>query len=208
MSHRAFDPSQMAIPDAYKLLNVCVSPRPIAFVSTLSPEGKPNLAPFSYFMAGGANPPSVTVSPLNNRHGQPKDTLVNIEATGEYTISIVTYGIREKMNQASFEYPYGVSEWDEAGFTKGATELVKPARVLESPLAMECKLFQIVKHGPGPLSANYIIGEVVRYWIDEALLDETGKVDATRVDYIARMSGDWYTRAQPEAMFELARPMP
>lgn len=207
MAHRVLDPAALALPEAYQLLNVCVSPRPIAFVSTLSPEGRPNLAPFSYFMAGGANPPSVAISPLGNRHGEPKDTLVNIRATGEYTISIVTYSMRERMNQASFEYPYGVSEWDAVGLTPAPTEVVKPPRVQESPLALECRLFQLVTHGPGPLSANYLIGEVVRYWVAEELLNEQGKVDPTRVDYIARMSGDWYARAAPDALFELSRPV-
>ena len=206
MSHRALDPAALALPEAYQLLNVCVAPRPIAFVSTLSADGKQNLAPFSYFMAGGANPPSVAISPVGNRDGSPKDTLANIEATGEFTISIVTYAMREKMNQASFAYPHGVSEWAEVGFTQGATEVVKSARVLESPLALECRLFQIVPHGPGPLSAHYIIGEVVRYWVAEALLGSDGHIDPTKIDYIARMSGDWYARAQPEALFELPRP--
>lgn len=206
MPHRAFDPSALALPDAYQLLNVCVAPRPIAFVSTLSADGTPNLAPFSYFMAGGANPPSVAISPVGRRDGSAKDTLANIEATGEFTISIVTYALREKMNQASFEFPEGISEWDEVGFTKGATEVVRPARVLESPLALECRLFQVLQHGPGPLSAHYIIGEVVRFWVAEALLGSDGQIDPTQVDYIARMSGDWYARAQPDALFELARP--
>lgn len=206
MSHLAFNTAELTPPEAYRLLNACVSPRPIAFVSTLSPEGKPNLAPFSYFMAGGANPPSVAISPLGNRTGAKKDTLVNIEATGEYTISVVTYGIRESMNQASFEYPYGTSEWEETGFTPAASEHVKPAWVAQSPLAMECRLFQLVRHGPGPLSANYLIGEIVRFWVDERVLGDDGTIDATRLDYIGRMSADWYVRAHGDALFALERP--
>lgn len=203
---KSFDPAAMAVPDIYRLLNACVAPRPIAFVSTLSPEGKPNLAPFSYFMAGGANPPSVAISPLGSRTGAKKDTLVNIEATGQYTINAVTFAMRERMNRASAAYPYGVSEWDEAGFSPAPSEVVQPPRVAESPLALECRLFQIVRHGPGPLSANYLIGEVVRLHIDERLLGEDGAVDPRRVDYIARLCGDWYARATPEALFALERP--
>ncbi len=201
-----FDPSDLSKPDAYQILLNCVSPRPIAFVSSLSAEGRPNLAPFSFFMAGGANPPSVAFSPSYNRNGEPKDTLVNIRATGEFVINVVTYDIREKMNHASIEFPHGVSEWEEAGFTPAPTVKVGPARVAESVLAMECRLFQIVEHGGAALSANYVIGEVVYFHVSERLLDSKGKIDPTQIDYIGRMSGDWYSRANSDAMFALGRP--
>jgi flavin reductase (DIM6/NTAB) family NADH-FMN oxidoreductase RutF len=199
------DPAELSRQDAHRLLLHCVAPRPIAFVSTLSADGRPNLAPFSYFMAGGANPPSVVVSPLTDRTGQPKDTLRNIQATGEYVINVVTYAMRERMNHASAEFPYGVDEWEEAGFTPAPTVKVKPARVLDSPLAIECRLFQIVPHGEGSLAANYIIGEVVYFHVAQALM-EGETLDARRVDYIARMGADWYARAHAETMFELPRP--
>jgi flavin reductase (DIM6/NTAB) family NADH-FMN oxidoreductase RutF len=206
VSHRALDPQVLGPRASYQLLNACVSPRPIAFVSTLSLDGKPNLAPFSYFMAGGANPPSVVISPVGSRDGAKKDTLVNIEASGEWTVSVVTFAMAERMNAASASFPYGVSEWDEAGFAPAPSELVKPGFVAESPLAIECRLFQIVRHGPGPLSANYCIGEIVRFHLAEEVLTENGTVDAEKIDYIARMSGDWYARADASAMFALARP--
>ena len=164
----------MAPHEAYRTLLHCVAPRPIAFTSTLSADGRPNLAPFSYFMAGGANPCSVVISPTTTRTGEHKDTLKNIEATGEYVINVVTYSIRDKMNQTSAPYPFGVSEWEKAGFTAANSVIVKPARVLECPLALECKLFKVVPHGDGPLSANYVIGEVVCIHISNALLDEEG----------------------------------
>lgn len=199
------DPATLATPDAHRLLLHCVAPRPIAFVSTLSADGKPNLAPFSYFMAGGANPPSVVVSPLTDRTGQPKDTLRNIRETGEYVINVVTYAMRERMNHASAEFPYGVNEWEEAGFVPAPAVKVKPPRVAESPLSIECRLFQIVPHGEGPLSANYILGEVVYFHVAQSLMDgET--LDARRVDYIARMGADWYARANTDSMFVLPRP--
>src|SRR5947207_8877107 len=144
----------MSLADAHRLLLHCVAPRPIAFTSTLSAAGVPNLAPFSYFMAGGANPPSVIISPTTDRTGQPKDTLRNIRATGEYVINVVTYAMRERMNRASSEFPYGVSEWEAAGFTPAAAVKVRPARVLERPLALECRLVQIVPEGEGPLSGH------------------------------------------------------
>lgn len=200
-----FDPGSMPSREAYRLLIHCVAPRPIAFTSTLSPDGRPNLAPFSFFMGGGGNPPSVAISPVNNRDGQPNDTLRNIRATGEYVINVVTFAMRERMNQASANYSYGVSEWDEAGFTPAPSAKVNPARVLESPLAMECRLYEIVPHGEGALAANYVIGEVVYFHIRADLMDN-GELHPERIDYIARMGADWYARADAGAMFELPRP--
>src|SRR5262245_38103038 len=107
-----FDPVEMTVAEAHRLLLHCVAPRPIALTSTLSPDGLPNLAPFSYFMAGGANPPSVVISPLTTREGGAKDTLRNIEATGEYVINVATHAIRDRVNHASAEFPYGVNEWE------------------------------------------------------------------------------------------------
>jgi flavin reductase (DIM6/NTAB) family NADH-FMN oxidoreductase RutF len=201
----SFDPAALSRADAHRLLLHCVAPRPIALTSTLSPEGRPNLAPFSYFMAGGANPPSVVISPLTDRTGNPKDTLRNIRATGEYVINVATFPLRERINHASAEFPHGVSEWEEAGFTPVPGVKVRPSRVLESPMAIECRLFQVVPHGEGPLAANYVIGEVVLIHVSRAVLVD-GAIDPQRVDYITRMGADWYTRAVPESLFELPRP--
>ena len=206
------DPAVLSAADGYRLLLHCVAPRPIALTSTLSPDGAPNLAPFSYFMAGGANPPSVAISPLTDRSGRPKDTLRNIEATGEYVINVVTHALREPMNRASAEFPYGVDEWREAGLTPAPSVRVKPPRVLESPLAMECRRFRIVPHGDGPLAANYVIGEVVYFHVARSLIPDpepgtaAAAVDARGADYIARMGGDWYARADAAALFEMPRP--
>jgi flavin reductase (DIM6/NTAB) family NADH-FMN oxidoreductase RutF len=151
-----FDCAQLAPMEAYRLLTNMVAPRPIAFVSTLSPEGIPNLAPFSFFMTGGINPPSVAFSPNTNRHGQPKDTLRNIQATGEFVINVVNQGMQTGVNLASREFPPEVSEWEQANFTPAPTVKVRPARVAESLMAMECRLYQIVPHGEGVNAANYI----------------------------------------------------
>lgn len=191
--------------DAHRLLLHCVAPRPIALTSTLSEDGIPNLAPFSYFMAGGANPPSVVISPLTPRDGGSKDTLRNIRATGEYVINVATFAIREQVNLASAEFPPEVSEWERCGLTPAPAVKVRPARVLESPLAIECRLHRVVPHGAGYLAANYVIGEVVYFHVAAGLL-ESGVLDAAAVDYISRMGSDWYTRSTPEVMFELPRP--
>lgn len=202
---QGFDPAAMSSGDRHRLLLHCVAPRPIAFTSTLSAEGAPNLAPFSYFMAGGANPCSVVVSPLTTRDGREKDTLRNIRETGEFTISVVTYAMRERMNVAAAELPHGVSEWEEAGFTPAPTVRVRPPRVAESPLAIECRLYRVVSHGEGPLSANYVIGEVVYFHVAARLLRD-GELDAREVDYISRMGAEWYSRCDPASMFEMPRP--
>jgi flavin reductase (DIM6/NTAB) family NADH-FMN oxidoreductase RutF len=200
-----FDVSTMQKGEAYRLLIHCVAPRPIAFVSTLSKSGQANLAPFSFFMGGGANPPSVAFAPNIEKEGRPKDTLVNIRETGEYTINVVSHNILTEMNQASYSYEHGVSEWQKTGLSQAPAAIVKPCRVAESLMAMECRLFEIVQHGEGIGAANYVIGEVVYFHVNKAIIKE-GRIDPTLVDYVGRMGGQWYTRALPEAMFQLARP--
>jgi len=203
---RTFDSEALAPQEIYPLLVHAVSPRPIALTSTLSETGEPNLAPFSFFMAGGVNPVSVVISVSNTRTGATKDTLRNIKATGEYVINIVTFGMKENMNQTSVSYLPGESEWEHTSFTPGPCLKVKPKRVLQSPISMECRLFHVIEHGSNPLSANYVIGEVVCVHVAIELFSENGKIDPERVDYIARMGGDWYSRVTPASMFEMERP--
>ncbi|MFN4032448.1 MAG: flavin reductase family protein [Fimbriimonadales bacterium] len=206
MTTRAFIPSEMSPREAYALLISCVAPRPIAWVSTGAPDGCTNLAPYSFFNAGGANPVSVVFSCTNTRDGRPKDTLRNVQATGEFVINIAPYWLAERMNQTSFEYEYGVCEFEQVGLTRAPSRFVRPPRVAESPIAMECKLFQIVPHGVGPTAANYVIGEVVCFHIAEHLLTSEGVVDNLAADYIGRMGQAWYVHARPEAMFRMERP--
>jgi flavin reductase (DIM6/NTAB) family NADH-FMN oxidoreductase RutF len=149
---------------------------------------------------------SVVFSCTNFRDGRPKDTLRNVQATGEFVVNIAPYWLAEKMNQTSFEYEYGVCEFEQVGLTRAPSVYVKPPRVAESPIAMECKLFQIVSHGTGPMAANYVIGEVLCFHIAETLLKPEGIVDNLVADYIGRMGESWYVRATPEAMFRLERP--
>jgi flavin reductase (DIM6/NTAB) family NADH-FMN oxidoreductase RutF len=204
-SYLSFDCAQLAPMEAYRLLTHMVAPRPIAFVSTLSLEGIPNLAPFSFFMAGGSNPPSVAFSPNTNQQGQPKDTLRNIQATGEFTINVVSQGMQDGINIASLPLDSEVSEWEQAKFTPAPTMKVRPARVAESLMVMECQLYQIVPHGKGVNAANYVIGEVVAFHVAKNLMTNGG-IDATQVQYISRMGGDWYSQVTAQSMFELTRP--
>jgi len=158
---RQIDPAAVPPADLYALLTGCVIPRPIAFVSSLSASGTANLAPFSFFNAGGANPPSLVLSTVTSGAGRDKDTLHNVRATGEYVVHIAPWSLREKMNQTSADYAPEVDEFEMAGFTKAPSAKVKPWRAAECPIAMECRLFQIVRHGEGPFGAHYVIGEVV-----------------------------------------------
>jgi flavin reductase (DIM6/NTAB) family NADH-FMN oxidoreductase RutF len=204
-THQGFDPAQLSAQAAYQLLGTCVAPRPIAFVSTRSADGSLNLAPFSYFMAGGSNPLSVAFSPNTKADLEPKDTLRNIQATGEYTINIVSYAMVERMNITAASFAYGTSEWERAGFLATPSIKVAPDRVAESLLSMECRLYQIVPHGVGASAANYVIGEVVYFHVANDLIIN-GEIDHTRVDYVARLGKDWYARANANSMFELPRP--
>ena len=203
---RGVDPASIPPAEAYALLTGCVLPRPIAFVSSLSRAGGANLAPFSFFNAGGAHPPSVVFMPVTGGSNRDKDTLNNVRETGEYVIHIVPWALREKMNQASADYPPDVDEFVEAGFTKVASVRVKPWRAAECPVALECKLFKIVEHGEGPYHGNYVIGEVVYFHIAESVLTGS-RVDAAKLDVIARLGGPHYTRVTRESIFSMGRPV-
>jgi flavin reductase (DIM6/NTAB) family NADH-FMN oxidoreductase RutF len=202
--HR-YDLEHLGPREAYGLMTRIVAPRPIAFVSTLSPEGVGNLAPFSYFMMGGSNPASCIFCPINSRDGVEKDTLRNVEQTGEYVINVAVRSLAERMNQASYTYPYGVDEFDKAGLTRLPSERVKPPRVAESPIQLECRLFQVLRHGAGSLASNYIVGEVLLVHVDEALLTD-GLPDNAKIEHIGRLGQDWYAHVTPASLFPLPRP--
>jgi flavin reductase (DIM6/NTAB) family NADH-FMN oxidoreductase RutF len=191
--------------DRYQLLTRSVGPRPIAFVSSLSKDGIGNLAPFSYFNVGGANPPSAIICPVKDRNANTKDTLNNIRDTGEYVINICTRSFAEKMSQTSFAYGPEIDEFDAAGLTRVPSVHVKPPRVGESPIHLEMKLFQLVEHGQGPLSSDYIIGEILSIHCDETVLTD-GLPDNTKINHIGRLGESWYSSVDEQSLFELERP--
>ncbi len=190
--------------DNFKTLASCVLPRPIAFVSTISAESVPNLAPFSFFNAVGANPPAVMFSPCTNADGTSKDTLNNLCAVGEFVVNIVPYQIREAMNETSRPFPPAVNEFEAAGFTPLESRFVKPFRVAESPAHLECKLVQIVPVGDGPASANICIGQVLCFHIANQLLLTDGTADITKIDLVGRLGGADYSTIRDR--FSLPRP--
>lgn len=190
--------------DVYHLLVGVVTPRPIAWVTTVDLEGRVNLAPFSFYNAFGANPPVVVFSPTLRRDGSKKDTLLNIEATSEFVINASVAALAEKINQTSRELPYGESEIDYAGLHATPSVKVKPPRIAESPVHLECKLHQVISIGKGPIAANLVIGEIVMMHIDDALLDENGRVDPRKLKTVARLGGDFWCHTSD--LFEQKRP--
>ncbi len=191
-------------PQAYDVLVATIHPRPIAFVSSISAEGHLNLAPFSFFMIGGSNPPSLAFSPTQSAVG-PKDTLRNIEETGEFVVNLVHREMAQAMNLTAKGYPHEVSEWEEAGLTQFPSLHVKPARVAESLVHFECRLFQVVAHGDGPGAARYVIGEVLAAHLAEGVWDGMRIVDE-KVRPIARMGGPNYLDTDALEFFQMLRP--
>jgi flavin reductase (DIM6/NTAB) family NADH-FMN oxidoreductase RutF len=200
-----FDFGALQVVERSRLMTRLVAPRPIAFVSTLSAAGDGNLAPFSYFTGGGSNPSSVVFCCVNDRHGAPKHTLRNIVERGEYVISVVSHAMAERMNVTSFDYPYGVDEFEKSGFTRRASVRVAPPGVAEAPARLECRLFQVVPHGTGPSAGSYVIGEVVYATVDDDACTG-GLPDNAKLDQLARLGGDYYTHVPGDALFEMKRP--
>jgi flavin reductase (DIM6/NTAB) family NADH-FMN oxidoreductase RutF len=198
------DPEKLGVRDRYALLIGSILPRPIAWVSTVSPAGAANLAPFSFFTGIAAEPMSVCFCPVNNRDGMKKDTLINVEATREFTVNVVGEHNVEKMNQTSAPYPYGVSEFEEVGLTQVESLRVRPPRVKESLVSMECKVLQIVALGHGPLAGHVVIGKVVMFHADESVFRD-GRLHHDHLKAVGRMEGAWYARTQDA--FELPRPV-
>lgn len=201
------DPKEAGNKESFKYLVGAVGPRPIAFVSTISEDGINNLSPFSFFNCFGSNPPVLAFSPSRRgRDNTVKDTYNNLLATKECVIHVVTYSIVEQMNLSSTEFPSDVDEFPKSGFTPLDSDLVKAKRVKESPVHFECKLMQMVELGGQAGSGNLAICEVVKIHINEAVINEKGGIDPFKLDLVGRNGGNWYTRANGEALFELPKP--
>ena len=186
---------------AYRLLISVVVPRPIGWASTIGSNGSLNLAPFSFFNAVSSMPLTVMIS-VGQRQGQPKDTLRNAQETGELVINIVDEELAAAMNQTSGEWAYEVNEFDRAGVLPAASNDVLPPRVAAAPIALECRVTQIVP----VLGTTYtmILGRVLRFHIRSDLLRPNGQIDALRLRPVARLSGDEY--ATLGHVFEMKRP--
>ncbi|MFM7015470.1 MAG: flavin reductase family protein [Bacteroidota bacterium] len=184
-----------------------IAPRPIAFVSTINNNGQVNLSPFSFFNAFGANPPILIFSPaLRGRDGATKNTLDNIHEVKECVVNIVDYNMVQQMSLASTEYPKGINEFTKSGLTEERSELVKPPRVKESPVQMECIVKEVVSTGDKGGAAQLVICEIVMMHIKEEILGEDRRIDPIKIDQVARMGGNWYTRAA-KGLFSIPKPL-
>jgi len=205
---RTITPGEIPIPQLHQYLIGSVAPRPICFASTVDSNGLPNLAPFSFFNVFSANPPILIFAPNNSgKTGQPKHTLLNVKEVPEVVINMVNYEMVEKMNVAAAPWDRGVSEFEKAGFTPLNSDLIKPFRVAESPVQIECKVLDVKEMGQGGGAGNIVICQVLRMHISEDILNEEGKIDQHKIDLVGRLGGSWYSNSRNEALFQLAQPM-
>lgn len=199
-----FDVSELTRHDAHKLIIGSVVPRPIAWVSTLSADGIGNLAPFSFFMAASSLPPTLVVS-VGSRDGRPKDTLKNVQDVPEMVVHITNEELAQKMNATSAEVGPEVDELALAGLTAVPSTHVRPVRVAEAPVQMECRVVQLVPLGGPGANDTLIIGEILAFHIKDELYDpETRRIRQKELHAIARLAGDGYARSDDQ--FDMARP--
>jgi flavin reductase (DIM6/NTAB) family NADH-FMN oxidoreductase RutF len=204
---KSFDPELLETRDVHRLLSSSIAPRPIAFASTIDSKGNVNLSPFSFFNVFSSNPPILIFSPARRvRDNTTKHTLQNATETKEVVINIVNHSIVEQMSETSKEYDKGVNEFVETGLTEVPSIKVKPPRVLESPISFECIVDNIVSLGDHGGAGQLIIAKVVHIHVKSEYLDENNQIDSEKLDLVARLGGDWYTRVTKESMFKLEKP--
>lgn len=204
---KSFLPKDITTAQLHGILLGSVGPRPIAFASTVNSDGQPNLSPYSFFNTFSANPPIMVFSPARRvRNNTTKHTLENCLTTKEVVINVVNYAIVQQMSLSSTEYPEGVNEFEKSGLSMQTSELVKPPRVAESPVQFECKVNEVVALGQEGGAGNLVICEVLKLHVQEHLLNEDLKIDQHQIDLVARMGGNWYTRAN-QGMFEVDKPL-
>lgn len=198
------DPQTLGTRDMYEWMITTIIPRPIAWVSTISPEGVTNLAPFSFFQGVCARPPTLLFCPANDRRGNPKDTLRNIRETREFVVNLVSSAQVEAMNATSATLPYGESEFARFGVDPVPSRRVRPPRVSGSPVAFECELDRIIDVGEGPVAGHVVLGRIVQFHVDDAVLGSDGKPDPERLGLVGRLGRDEY--AELGSRFRLSRP--
>ena len=203
----SINPKEISPLKLQSYLQTAVSPRPIAFASTMDEDGNPNLSPFSFFNVFSSNPPILIFSPARRvRNNTIKHTLINVQDTREVVINIVNYDMVQQMSLSSTEYPDGVNEFEKAGFTMLPSDSVAPYRVAESPVQFECKVNDIIALGTEGGAGNLVICEVVKIHIHESILDENQMIDQHKIDVVSRLGGNWYNRAN-EGLFEVEKPL-
>ena len=201
------NPREVSVQQFHALLLGAVTPRPIAFASTVDRNGEVNLSPFSFFNCFGANPPLLIFSPARRgRDNTTKHTYENVLEVPEVVINVVNYAMVQQTSLASTEYPRGVNEFQKAGFTEIPSVMVRPPRVGESPVSMECKVLQVMQTGNGGAAGNLVICEVLLMHVKDEVLDGKGSIDPFKLDAVARLGRDWYCRVQGDSIFQVPRP--
>jgi len=203
----SIDPKQVNTAQIQHYLQGAIAPRPIALASTINQNGQPNLSPFSFFNLFSANPPILVFSPSRRvRNNTTKHTLANVKSTKEVVINIVNYNMVQQISLASTEYPEETNEFIKSGFTATKSDIVKPFRVAESPVQFECKVNDIIALGNNGGAGNLVICEVLRIHINKNILDENGTIDQHKIDLVARLGKNWYSRANL-GLFEVPKPL-
>ncbi|MBF37224.1 MAG: flavin reductase [Crocinitomicaceae bacterium] len=199
---------EMGLPKAHHYLLGAVGPRPICFASTMDENGTPNLAPFSFFNVFSSNPPVAVFSPSRSgRTGAHKDTYNNVKKVNEVVINLVDYNMVEQMSLASSPYAPKVDEFIKSGLTPIPSETIKPYRVKESPVQLECKVIEVKELGENGGAGNLIICKILKMHVAEHMLDDKQMIDQEKIDLVARMGGDWYCRTDKNSMFEIKKPI-
>ncbi|MFK7783059.1 flavin reductase family protein [Psychroserpens sp.] len=203
----SFDPKDISTARLHGYLLSAVAPRPIAFASTIDSDGNPNLSPFSFFNVFSANPPILIFSPARRvRNNTIKHTLENAKETKEVVINVVNYDIVQQMSLSSTEYAKGVNEFEKSGLTMLDSDVVKPFRVAESPVQFECRVNDIIELGTEGGAGNLVICEVVKFHIDDSVMDENKVIVQEKLDLVARAGGSYYNRAK-SGFFEIPKPL-
>ena len=201
-------PQEISTKALHSYLLGAIAPRPIAFASTVDKDNRPNLSPFSFFNIFSASPPILIFSPARSgRTGANKNTYENVKEVPEVVINMVSYNLVQQCSLSSTEYPKGVNEFEKAGLTPIASDLIRPFRVKESPVQLECKVNQVIELSTAPGSGNLIICEIIKVHIDKSVLDEQGNIDPQKIDLVARMGANYYCRASGSSVFEVEKPL-
>lgn len=200
------DFSQVDPRQAYSWLAAAVVPRPVAWVSTISAAGVTNLAPFSFFQMITGKPPTLMISPLVQRDGSMKDTVRNVQETGQLVINLVDFDMADAMNETSFSYDADISEFQQCGIAATPSTLVKPPRVSVAPVSLECEMVSCTPYPADAPSCYIVLGRVLAAHFDARILNEQQLPDPAQLNLLSRMGGDWYGRTRSDANFTLARP--
>jgi flavin reductase (DIM6/NTAB) family NADH-FMN oxidoreductase RutF len=205
----SLDPKELKTAQIHQYLLHAVAPRPIAFASTVDADGNSNLSPFSFFNVFSANPPIVIFSPARSgRTGATKNTLDNVKEVPEVVINVVNHALVQQASLSSTEYPKGVNEFEKAGLTEIPSVKIRPSRVKESPVQLECVVREVIELGQQGGAGNLVIAEVVMIHVNEEVINpETKMIDQNKIDLVARLGGDWYCRASGDALFKVAKPL-